>query len=74
LAGAQRPEGAVRFTLLIRTPSSPLRMTTRHEQHNFYFASNQIFNDLRSWPAILSESGLTTGLESRSDKITRPNH
>ena len=31
-------------------------MTTRYEQHNFYFASNQIFNDLRSRTCDLTKA------------------
>jgi hypothetical protein len=46
----------------------------RTQQHNFYFASNQIFKDLRSATRDpFQESGLHAGLESRSDKITLRN-
>jgi hypothetical protein len=48
-------------------PSATLAGDFRTQQHNFYFASNQIFKDLRNEPAILSENEFPAGLESRSD-------
>jgi len=60
---------------LLDTPKpTTLRRRTRTRQHNFYFASNQIFKDLRNEPAILAENEFPAGLESRSDKAPCKTH
>jgi len=59
---------------LIRSTTT-LAGSYRTHQHNFYFASNQIFKDLRiSTRDLFQESGPHAGLESRSDKFTLQMH